>query len=95
MRLNLWTRGGWPEGYLIQTFGGWKTQSILFRNEKNLSITISEQIWDVGTLGYDRNNTRIVKLRPVLKYLNQVTPVDTGSLDKTEWIFVNEDGDMH
>jgi hypothetical protein len=80
---------------LIQTFGGWRTQSILFRNEKNLNITISEQIWDVGALGYDRNNTRIVKLRPVLKYLNQVTPVDTGSLDKTEWIFVNEDGDMH
>ena len=76
-------------------FGGWTNQSILFRNKSNSSISINEQIWDVGALGYDRNSKRIVKLKPVLKYLNQVTPIDTGSLDKTEWIFVNEDGDIH
>jgi len=76
-------------------FGGWTNESILFRNKRNSSISINEQIWDVGALGYDRNSKRVVKLKPVLKYLNQVTPVDTVSLDKTEWIFVNEDGDIH
>ena len=76
-------------------FGGWTNESILFRNKRNSGISINEQIWDVGALGYDRSSKRIVKLKPVLKYLNQVTPVDTGSLDKTEWIFVNEDGDIH
>jgi len=80
---------------LIQTFGGWRTQSILFRNKKNVNITISEQIWDVGALGYDRNSTRIVKLKPVLRYLNQVVLIDTAQLNKTDWIFVNEEGDIH
>ena len=76
-------------------FGGWTNETILYRNKHNESISINEQIWDVGAFGWDRNRTRIVKLKPVLKYLYQVTPIDTGKLDKTEWKFVNEEGDIH
>ena len=76
-------------------FGGWTNETILYRNKHNASISINEQIWDVGAFGWDRNHTRIVKLKPVLKYLYQVTPIDTGKLDKTEWKFVNEEGDIH
>ena len=57
--------------------------------------TINEQIWDVGALGYDKNTKRTVRLRPVLKYLYQVTPIDTGKLEKTEWLFVNKEGGIH
>lgn len=79
---------------LIKQFGVWKTKTILFRNEKNHNITISEQIWDVGAFGYDRNRIRIVKLKPVLKYFNQVKVIDTTQIDKTGWIFVKEEGEI-
>jgi membrane protease YdiL (CAAX protease family) len=77
------------------TFGGWTNETILYRAKHNSNVSINEQIWGVGALGYNRNRTRIVKLKPVLKYLYQVTLVDTGRLEKAEWIFVNEEGDIH
>lgn len=77
------------------SWGGWTNETILYRNTKIESITINQQIRDVGALGYDRNSRRIVKIRQVLKYINQVKNIDTIKLDKNEWKFVNEEGDIH
>ena len=74
---------------------GWSNELILFRNAKTPTITINKQIWDVGALGYDRDRTRIVELKPVLKYLYVAKTVDTSELDKSEWNLVNEEGDIH
>ena len=76
-------------------FGGWTNEAILYRNNKNKNISINEQIWDVGALGYDRESKRIVELKPFLNYFYQVKQIDTGKLDKTEWKFVNEEGNIH
>jgi membrane protease YdiL (CAAX protease family) len=77
------------------SFGGWTNEAILYRNNKNKNISINQQIWDVGALGYDRGSTRIVELRPIFNYFYQVKKVDTTTLDKSEWTFVNEEGDIH
>ena len=77
------------------SWGGWTNETILYRNTKNKNITVNQQIWDVGTLGYDRDSRRIVKIRQVLKYFNQVKNIDTTRLDKNEWKLVNEEGDIH
>ena len=77
------------------SFGGWSNEVILFRNAKTQYISINKQIWDVGALGYDRERTRIVELKPLLKYFYVVKAVDTSELDKSEWNLVNEEGDIH
>lgn len=79
----------------MQSGGGWTNESILYRNKKDSTISINEQIWDVGVLGSDRNRKRIVKLKPILRYFYQVTFIDTTRLNKTDWIFVNEEGYIH
>ena len=76
-------------------FGGWRNEAILYRNNKDKNISINQQIWDVGALGYDRGSKRVVKLKPLLSYFYQVSIIDTTNLDKSEWIFVNEEGDIH
>lgn len=76
---------------LVQSGGGWTNESILYRNKKDPNISINEQIWDAGALGSDRNTKRIVKLKPLLRYCYQVTFIDTTQLNKTDWIFVNEE----
>jgi hypothetical protein len=77
------------------SFGGWKNERILYRNAKDKNVSINEQIWDVGALGYDRGSKRIVELRPILNYFYQIKNIDTTNLDKTEWNFVDEEGDIH
>jgi len=76
-------------------FGGWTNERILYRNIKNKSVSINEQIWDVGALGYDRNSRRVVELRPIFNYFYKVKNIDTAKLDKSEWTFVDEEGDIH
>lgn len=76
-------------------FGSWTNEAILYRNNKNKNISINLQIWDVGALGYNRETKRIVELKPFLKYFYQVKNVDTSSLNKSQWIFVNEAGNIH
>ena len=77
------------------SFGSWTNETILFRNKENKNITINEQLYNEGALGYDRDSKRIVKIKPVLVHFNQVTKIDTARLNLTEWIFVNEIGDIH
>lgn len=77
------------------SFGGWTNERILYRNTKDKNVSINEQIWDVGALGFDRDSKRIVELTPIFIYFYQVKNIDIIKLDKSEWIFVNEEGDIH
>lgn len=70
-------------------FGVWTNETILYRNKDNKNITITRQIFDVGALGYQGH--RIAELTPVLKYFQTVKEVDTAQIDKSQWIFVNEE----
>ena len=76
-------------------WGSWTNKTILYRNNKDNSISINEQIWDIGALGYDRDRQRIVELKPVFNYLYKVTLIDTLTLNKKYWTFVGEEGDIH
>ncbi len=61
---------------------------ILFRKKSNPKIVIAKQSIGQGALGED--GQRIVQLDPFLKIWNKVTFIDTTSINKSEWIFVNE-----
>jgi len=74
-------------------FGVWTNEAILYRKKNNNNITINQQIFDVGALGYGGH--RIAQLTPFLKYFQTVKQVDTAKIDKTQWTFVNEEGDIH
>lgn len=62
---------------------------ILFKNRTNPTTMIVAQTIGQGALGADGH--RIVKLEPLLKFWNKSTFVDTAMMNRTEWIFVNED----
>ncbi len=74
-------------------FGAWKNEVILYRNKTDKNISINQQIFDVGALGY--GGQRTAQLTPFLKYFQIIKQVDTTKIDKTQWIFVNEEGDIH
>ena len=66
-----------------------------YTGTKRIQIFLStNKFEDAGALGSDRNRKRIVKIKPLLRYFYQVTFIDTTRLDKTDWIFVNEE-DIH
>lgn len=67
--------------------GKWRTQAILFENKYNPEIRIEFQMQDVGALGYNR---RIVLISPQAESYS-IEYIDTGKVDKGEWIFVNKD----
>lgn len=73
-------------------WGSWVNETILYRNKQDLSTKIAYQIWDAGALGYGRHRT--VKLTPVFKFWNKVNEIDSVKIDKNEWKFVNEEGDL-
>ena len=73
----------------IGLWGDWVTETIVYRNKKNPSITINDQVLDIGALGYGGN--RQVEIRPVLTYFQQVTRVAENGVDTTEWKRVDED----
>ena len=74
-------------------FGAWTNEAILYRNKTDKNISINQQIFDVGALGYGGHRT--AQLTPFLKYFQTIKQVDTTKIDKTQWIFVNEEGDIH
>ena len=74
-------------------FGAWTNEAILYRNKTDKNITINQQIFDIGALGYGERRT--AQLTPFLKYFQTIEQVDTTKIDKTQWIFVNEEGDIH
>ena len=73
-------------------FGAWTNLTILYRNEKDKDISINHQIFDVGALGY--RGHRIAKVTPFLKYFQTIQQVDTTQIDTSQWIFVNEEGNL-
>ncbi|MEC4049636.1 hypothetical protein OX284_009370 [Flavobacterium sp. SUN046] len=72
-------------------FGCWSTFSIIYRH-KTQDLTIKEQCYDIGALGYGRK--RIVEMKPFLKIWVLPKEVDTAKINKKEWNFVNEEGDV-
>lgn len=71
-------------------FGAWTTLTIDYRH-KTENKTIKTQIYDVGALGY--KGKRTVEVKPILKYWILPTPIDTLTMDKSKWVYVNEPGD--
>jgi hypothetical protein len=72
-------------------FGNWVTATTIFRHKTN-GAEIKEQWKDAGAFGY--RGKRIVKTQPFLKYWVLPTNVDTAKIDKNEWIFVDEQGEI-
>lgn len=72
-------------------FGAWSTVTTIYRHKTENKV-IKEQWFDVGALGY--GGQRIVEIEPFLKFWILPTKIDTTAIDKNEWIFVNERGDI-
>jgi prolipoprotein diacylglyceryltransferase len=96
---NWWTAGLTITGSIVSFFvvfflffrlgwGHWVNESVLYRQKENHNLTINDQIWDAGGLGF--GSQRTVELKPFLIYLNRVTEIDTMTINKNEWKFVNE-----
>lgn len=65
----------------------WRTAWISHRRAGHKEVYVSEQILDVGALGYAR---RTVQVTPVTSLFNWITKADTSAL-KDDWVRVNED----
>jgi hypothetical protein len=61
---------------------------LLFRNKTNPTTIISTQLIGQGAFGSDGQRT--VKLEPFLKFWNKTTIIDTATIDKSDWTFVNK-----
>jgi hypothetical protein len=72
-------------------FGAWTTVTIIYRHKTEDKVVI-EQLFDLGALGY--GGKRIVEIKPILKYWILPTTIDTLTINKNEWQFVNEQGDI-
>jgi hypothetical protein len=70
-------------------FGDWSTMNIMYENKRERSIQIREQQFDIGALGY--GGKRVVEVSPFLLLFWKANPVDTGTIDKTQWIPVGKE----
>lgn len=73
-------------------FGTWINVSVDYRNKENPENSINTQVLDQGALGY--KTKRVVEIKPFTPLFNIVTVIDTTKLDKTQWKYVNEQGDI-
>ena len=78
--------------FIFVGFGKWVNYTVLYRNKLNNNFTINEQIYDVGAFGYGKRRT--VKINATLKYILFVENIDTTKINKAEWNFVNEKGNI-
>jgi hypothetical protein len=62
--------------------------TLLYKHKTNQTIEIMKQTVGQGAFGADGH--RIVKLEPFLYFWNKTTIIDTTTISKTDWIFVNE-----
>jgi hypothetical protein len=74
-------------------FGAWVNETILYRKNDDKNITINQQIYDVGALGYGLKRT--VQLKPIFIFFQTVENIDTTKIEKAKWTYVNEEGDIH
>jgi len=65
-----------------------ENEAVLFRKKDNPNIIIATQSIGYGVFSEDGHRT--VQLQPFLKFWNKVTVIDTTSIDKKQWEFVNE-----
>lgn len=72
-------------------FGAWTTETILYKH-KTENRVIEKQLFDIGAFGY--GGQRIVEIKPFLKIWILPIKVDTMTINKEEWRFVNEEGDI-
>jgi hypothetical protein len=66
--------------------------TLLYKHKNNPTTTIMTQTIGQGAFGADGH--RIVKLEPFLNFWNKISIIDTTTIDKSEWIFVNQQIDM-
>ncbi len=74
-------------------FGAWTNEAILYRNKNNKELTINQQIYDLGAFGYGKR--RMAEIKPFFNYFEIVKIIDTTKIDKSKWLKVNEEGDLH
>lgn len=72
-------------------FGAWTTVTTLYKH-KTENREIKEQLYDIGAFGY--GGQRIVEIKPFLYFWVTPTPIDTLTINKTEWDYVNDQGDI-
>lgn len=72
-------------------FGAWTTVTTIYRHKTEDKV-IKEQLFDVGALGY--GGQRTVEIKPFLYFWILPTAIDTLTINKNEWEYVNEQGDI-
>ena len=72
-------------------FASWVDYWVIYHKRTDQQIRIVDQLYDVGAFGYGGH--RLVQVRPFTRVFTIVTPVDTGSLNKGEWLLVNKEGE--
>jgi hypothetical protein len=71
----------------------WIDFTITYQNKKDPNRTIREQLIDLGAHGYAHQG-RVVEVRPTLVFFEYCVPIDTNQLQKSEWRYVNREGDV-
>nr|WP_319401795.1 hypothetical protein [uncultured Carboxylicivirga sp.] len=72
-------------------FGVWTTESIIYMHKSD-NREIKYQLFDIGAFGYGGN--RIVETKPFMKYWILPIEIDTTTIEKNQWILVNQQGDI-
>ncbi|MFL9830818.1 hypothetical protein ABS764_08155 [Flavobacterium sp. ST-87] len=72
-------------------FGYWTTTKTIFKHRKE-NLEIKEQLYDIGAFGY--GGFRIVETKPFMYFWILPTPIDTATINKKEWKFVNKEGNI-
>jgi hypothetical protein len=72
-------------------FGAWTTETTIYKH-KTENREIKEQLYDIGAFGY--GGQRTVEIKPFMNFWILPTPIDTLTINKSEWKYVNEQGDI-
>lgn len=64
----------------------WTTDRMFFENKQDRSIKIVERSFGCGATDSGSPIHKIFKMTPVTKYFVWVTEIDTNSIDKSEWV---------
>ena len=73
-------------------FGAWVDEEVIYENKSHREVTINQQLWDMGALGY--GGQRTVKLTPFMGFWNLVKEVDTTKIEQGEWTLIQKEGDI-
>ena len=73
-------------------FGAWVDEEVIYENKNHPEVTINQQLWDMGALGY--GGQRTVQLTPFMGLWNLVQEVDTTRIEQSEWTLIQKEGDI-